>query len=102
MIDDIINELREAGLDAWDKIPDPMKKIREMRESESPPGYVAEPPAEPGWYRVWCAEFYDGQYRVKEVWRSRSCGKNNGQLCVNGPWRVDELDGWYWGPKVEF
>lgn len=33
-MDDIINELREAGLDAWDMVTDPAKEIRGMRDGD--------------------------------------------------------------------
>lgn len=61
-----------------------------------PPGYTSEPPTEPGWYRVWCADFYDGPYRVKHVLRDPR--GELGVSCLD----LCELTGWYWGPKVEF
>lgn len=75
--------------------------MEHSREVTPPPGYTTTPPTEEGWYRVWSDDFL-GFYRVTEVWRSRSWGETSGELCVNGPWRVDNLDGWFWGPKVEF
>ena len=111
MSDDIINELREAGFDAWDKISDPMKEIREMRESEPPPGYVAEPPTEPGWYRVWSLEYcprtlcipceFGGYYTLVAVER------HYGKLC--GFWGDEDFElfdlpeGTFWNhQRVEF
>lgn len=69
---------------------------------QPPPGYTATPPTEAGWYRVWCDGFYNSPYRCKEVWQSRSCSGTGGRLCVDGPHLVDEIEDWFWGPKVEF
>ena len=66
-----------------------------------PPGYIATPPTQEGWYKVWHPAFHDGEFRVKEVWQSRSCELMGQNLCVNGPFLVSELD-WHWGPRIEF
>lgn len=46
-----IQKLRDAGLDAWDKIEDPEAFIRELRSEEPAPlVWRKEPPDRPGWW----------------------------------------------------
>ena len=67
-------------------------------QPQPPAGYTAEPPTEPGWYRVWSKDFRPGgPFIVMEVWSNTLS-----ELCVAGPFRVTECDGWFWGPRVEF
>jgi hypothetical protein len=70
-----------------------------MSEIQPPPGYTSTPPTEPGWYKVWNRKFDPHPFRMEEVYRPfyvRELHHGNGWK-LNGP-----IDGWFWGPRVEF
>ena len=77
-----------------------------MSNLQPPTGYVAEPPTEPGWYRVLGAD-YKGKpvHRCINVLLATS-GKHDGKLVYwsesGGRWMTVDWVSDLWGPKVEF